>query len=162
MNLNTRKFSSSVEINGDLETRIFHYTIPRDTIIYTLEGDPEAWARAVPIRRNRMGMWDSQKKLKLHLGLLMGSMHGDRPFYEGPLLLDVKFCMPMNQKMLKHPERYEDSWFGLRPDMDNCIKLIMDTGNDVLYEDDKLFCASVIQQVYSANPRTEFRIIELS
>jgi len=64
--------------------------------------------------------------------------------------------------MLKNPEKFEDTWFDHRPDFDNLVKLIGDTCNEVLYDDDKLICASIIKKVYSANPRTEFRIIELS
>lgn len=160
MSLSTKKYSSSVEIQGDSEIQVIKYTIPKDTIIYTIPDNPTAWARAVPLR-NRHTMWDSQKQLKLYLGLLIGKSHGNRQLYEGPLLLDVKFCMPMTQKMLKTPEMWEDMWYDQRPDIDNLSKLIMDTCNEILYEDDKLISLAITNKVYSAIPRTEFRIIEL-
>lgn len=146
MSLNMRKSSNSIEI--------------QEPIIYTIPTDPIAWARAVPTRRH--AMWDSQKQLKLYLGLFITKCHGDRPFYQGPLQLNATFFMPMNQKMLKYADKYENSWYDQRPDFDNLIKLIADTCNGILYEDDKTICASNIKKVYSANPRTEFTIIQLT
>ncbi len=159
MSLTGKKYSRSVEIQGDEEIVTIQFKIPKDNPIYIIPQDPIAWARAVPTRTH--GMWDSQKKLKLYLSLLIQKCHGDRPLYEGPLLLDIFFYFPLTQKMLKDPKKWEGTPYEFRPDYDNCSKLISDTCNDVLYEDDKTTCMAFIHKFYSSNPRTEFRFVEL-
>jgi Holliday junction resolvase RusA-like endonuclease len=159
MSLNGKKYSRSVEIQGEEEVVTVQYRIPRDAPTYMIPEDPVSWARAVPSRVH--GMWDSQKKLKMHLGLFIQRAHQGRPLYQGPLLLDIKFCFPFNQQMKKDPARWEDSWYYYRPDADNCCKLILDTCNTVLYDDDKTTVTVLISKVYSQNPRTEFRVVEL-
>jgi Holliday junction resolvase RusA-like endonuclease len=159
MSHNTTKYSRSVEIQGDSEVVTIQYAIPKSNPTYIIPEDPVAWARAVPTRTH--GMWDSQKKLKMWLGLFIARSHGDRPHYTGALLLDVKFCMPMNQRMRKAGKQKEEQWYEQRPDFDNLVKLICDTCNTILYEDDKLITTAIISKVYSTQPRTEFRLIEL-
>jgi Holliday junction resolvase RusA-like endonuclease len=159
MSLNTMKYSRSVEIKEDSEIVTVQYTIPPNLPLYTIPESPIAWARAVPTRTH--GMWDSQKKLKLYLGLFIERAHGNLPLLEGPLLLDIKFCMPMTQQMLKEPRKWEGSWHSHRPDLDNLTKLILDTCNTILFEDDKSVSAVMATRVYSKSPRTEFRLMEL-
>lgn len=159
MSRNTKKYDRSVEINGQQEIVTLKYTIPISTPLYIIPEDPVAWARAVPTRTH--GMWDSQKKLKMWLALFIAREHGNRPQYQGPLLLDIKFHMPMNQRMRKAQEMWEGEWYDQRPDFDNLVKLICDTCNKVLYDDDKLITTAIISKVYSSQPRTEFRLIEL-
>jgi len=159
MSLIGKKYTRTVEIQGQDDIVTIQYRIPRDSPVYIIPEDPVSWARAVPTRNHRM--WDSQKNLKLYLGLFIQRIHGERPLYKGPLLLDIKFCFPLNQKQKKDPVLWEEGWYEFRPDLDNCIKLILDTCNTVLYEDDKSTVTAVISKVYSSQPRTEFRFVEL-
>lgn len=159
MNLSTKRYSRSIEIQGQEEIVTIQYRIDKDAPVYIIPENPSAWARAVPTRTH--GMWDSQKKLKMWLGLYIIRTHGDRAQYKGPLLLDIQFNMPMNQRMLKDPDKWEGVRFEGRPDFDNLTKLICDTCNDILYEDDKLITDAIINKVYSTQPRTQFRLIEL-
>lgn len=154
-----KRYSRSVEIQGQEEVVTIQYRVPQDNPTYIIPEDPVAWARAVPSRTH--GMWDSQKQLKLHLGLFIQRAHGSRPLYSGPLLLDIQFFMPMNQKMLKVADKWEGVWYEYRPDLDNCVKLILDTCNSILYDDDKTTCVAVVSKCYSVKPRTEFRFVEL-
>ena len=159
MDLNTKNYSRSVEIKGDEEVITIQYRIAKDAPRYIIPQDPVAWARAVPTRTH--GMWDSQKSLKLYLGLFIQRAHAAKQMYKGPLLLDIQFCMPMTQKMLKMPHKWEGSWYEYRPDLDNLSKLILDTCNKILYEDDKTTCVALMSKMYSQEPRTEFRFVEL-
>lgn len=125
---------------------------------YILEGDPIAWARA---GLHGKKFYDTQKHLKLVMGINIRNQHSDRPFYEGPLILNVQFFMKM-------PARVKDklSWEGKptksKPDLSNLIKLIEDTATGILYNDDCLIYKINAERVYGQKPRTEFTIREVN
>ncbi|MDL2280831.1 RusA family crossover junction endodeoxyribonuclease [Selenomonadales bacterium OttesenSCG-928-I06] len=48
-----------------------------------------------------------------------------------------------------------------KPDIDNCIKLIYDALNGVIWKDDTQVVESICSKYYSDNPRTEIEIEEI-
>lgn len=127
---------------------------------YIIEGAPIPCARARATRGGRV--YDSQKRWKLSYGITISSQHGSLPLYEGPLHLEVVFYFPMPEKWTpKQKQEREGSWFIIRPDKDNCVKMLMDCCNGILYPDDCLICSSIEKKLYSQNPRTEFTIVEI-
>lgn len=124
---------------------------------YILEGEPTAWARAGLAGRK---LYDTQKHLKLVMGITLKNQHDDRPFYTGPLILDITFIMKIPSKA-KEPSEWEGTPTRSKPDLSNLIKLVEDTATGILYKDDCLIYKINAERVYGENPRTEFTIREV-
>ena len=63
-----------------------------DEIVYMIPGDP------IPLQRPRHNVhrvYDAQKNQKLIIGINLRNQHGDRPLFQGPLLLNATFYMPV-------------------------------------------------------------------
>lgn len=132
---------------------------PPIEITYIIEGDPIALARH---RHRNDKTWDPQKQLKLFWGIELKRQHNDRPFYTGPLSLEVNFFFDFPEKMT---EKKKDLLTGTphtkRPDLDNCIKFICDIANSILYQDDCSIACIKAQKLYDPIARTEFTIREI-
>jgi len=126
---------------------------------YVIELDPLALARP---RMGNGNVFDSQKKEKLYYGLYLARLHGDRPFYKGPIHLEVTFYMRIPKMSNRKMECLEDKWHITRPDISNCLKFIEDVGIGILYEDDSIICSELVMKRYSMKPRIEFSIVELT
>ena len=124
---------------------------------YVIPGDP------IPLQRARHGggkTWDPQKQLKLNWSLALVNQHGDRPFYEGPLHVDIIFYMPKPKTSQKQRDILEDKPHFYKPDVDNLIKWVFDCSNKILFKDDSSIASVNSKKKYSNNPRTLIRIIE--
>jgi Holliday junction resolvase RusA-like endonuclease len=128
-------------------------------VIYRLPVDPLALARH---RHGRGRGWDSQKQEKLAYGLLLNNAHGDRPLYEGPLHLDINFYLKAPDISLKKAQSREGLWHVNTPDVSNLLKFLEDVGSGVIYGDDRTICSVWPQKRWSATPRIEFTVWELS
>jgi Holliday junction resolvase RusA-like endonuclease len=122
---------------------------------YIIEGDPVALARP---RMSGRAVYDSQKQLKLVAGLALRSQHGDKPFYEGPLHMDVQFYLKISQR---RKDSLENQPHRSKPDLSNLLKFLEDIGTGILYHDDMMISEVVCGKYYSDIPRTEFTIREL-
>ena len=62
--------------------------------------------------------------------------------FETPLRLYVEFVLirPKKPKFLK--------WPGVKPDVDNFLKAVLDAGNDILWVDDSLICDIRVIKTY--------------
>lgn len=126
--------------------------------VYVLPGNPISLARP---RLTRTGVWDSQRKLKVVNAIDIRSQHGDKGFFEGPLLLDVVFFLPFPAS-IKLQELYKKQHYHVfRPDLSNLLKFIEDVAAKVLYQDDCLIVEIRCCKVYDDNPRTEFVLSEI-
>lgn len=135
---------------------------------YSIPGAPIRWQRA---GRNGSRYYDTQKHLKLTYGILLTNQHGSAPKYTKPLHLDAVFyfAIPQYAKSLKDPSnsnpkkqsKKEGMPVSITPDLDNCVKFLMDSCNDILWVDDCIVCSMNIKKLYSEKPRTEFTIIEM-
>ena len=122
---------------------------------YTITGDPVALARA---RHAEHRVYDSQKQLKLVVGLQFVNQHGDKQKFSGPVLLDIKFFMALPQKF---PLSLPGSYHPYRPDLSNLIKWIEDVATGIIYKDDCIIAQINSQKLYDRNPRTEVTITSL-
>lgn len=129
--------------------------------VYLIEGSPDIWQRAgVGHRFGKTVFYDNQRTTKLHLGIIIDSQNdNDFKMLEGPLLTSFKFYFKIpktREKILK-----EESPHCFRPDIDNAIKVLLDTCTGILYKDDsQIFKIVSAEKLYSKNPRTEFIIWE--
>lgn len=126
-----------------------------EPIIYVIKGDPIALRRACP---GKKGMYDSQKELKLVMGITIASQHDNRPFYKGPLEMTIRFFMRINCQAKKKPV---PKYHIFTPDVSNMIKFYEDICTGLLYEDDRLICSTNAVKLYDYDPRVEFSIKEL-
>jgi Holliday junction resolvase RusA-like endonuclease len=129
--------------------------------MYIIPGDP------VPLARARIGhgakrMYDSQKELKMHAGIIVNSQHKSDTFLEGPLHLDVTFFMRIPRKI--HTKRNLErthTYHYCRPDLSNLIKFVEDAVQSILFHDDAQICCITARKIYHQEPRTEFTLKQL-
>lgn len=90
--------------------------------------------------------------------LFLEQQHGDsRPFSKAvEVTLTFYFHIP---KQIK--KRTGIMYHKTKPDIDNCIKLILDCCKPVIWTDDCIVSKLVVLKVYDSNPRTEMTITEL-
>lgn len=74
---------------------------------------------------------------------------------EGALAISVTFYLkrPKSAKGRPHPTT--------RPDLDNLLKLVLDSGNGILYKDDSQICHMSVSKVYSEVERVTVTIFPL-
>lgn len=123
---------------------------------YIIPGDPIALARC---RFGNDRVWDSQKQLKTYWGIHLHNQHFRRPFYQGPLHIDVIFYMRIPRNPKKNQKPY--CWHTKTPDLSNLIKFIEDVGTGILYHDDRIIASMHARKQYDDNERTELIITEL-
>lgn len=128
-------------------------------ITYQLPVDPLALARH---RHGKGRVWDSQKQEKLYYGILLSNAHGDRPLYTGALHIDINFYMKVPESAGKQKPSREGHWHVQVPDTSNCLKFLEDVGSGIIYADDRTICSVWPQKRWSAIPRIEFSVWELS
>jgi Holliday junction resolvase RusA-like endonuclease len=116
---------------------------------YILTGNP------VPLYRPRFSrdhVFDSQKEIKLVMGITIRKQHENLPMFTGPLQAVMRFYM----KPPKRNRCFSGRWHTIRPDLSNMLKMIEDVAQGIAYEDDKSICREFIEKKWDINPRVEF------
>lgn len=128
---------------------------------YIIDMEPTAWKRAGLNTRGNKGyhFYDAQRHLKNILQITLGGQHGDLPYFTGPISIDFKFWMKMPNRT-KDKTSFEGTPTCKKPDLDNLIKLILDTLSSIAYADDAIIYKIHAERLYSSHPRTEFTIEE--
>jgi Holliday junction resolvase RusA-like endonuclease len=94
--------------------------------------------------------------------LLCQRVKQDEDIFTQPLLLNVVFYMPIPTSWSKiKQESHVGKPCATKPDLSNLLKLIEDSANGVLYDDDARICSTSMRKIYDYNPRTEFELIVL-
>jgi Holliday junction resolvase RusA-like endonuclease len=124
---------------------------------YVLYGNPIALARP---RFGWKKIYDSQRQVKMEVALQLEQQHNERPFFEGPIEMDVTFYMPIvkSRGSLAKRSVLEGRYHLARPDLSNMIKFIEDVGNGIIYKDDSIVTKINAEKRYSLDPRTELTI----
>lgn len=112
------------------------------------------YGRPIPCQRPRFSqghVWDCQKKEKLACGLILKQQHGDRPFFQGSIEIDIKFYFvwPARSKYI-----YERPHI-FKPDLSNLIKFYEDISNKVLWKDDCAISKITACKSYGKDEKTE-------
>jgi Holliday junction resolvase RusA-like endonuclease len=140
-----------------------------------IPGEPEAWARAGVFGKGRKPrFYDSQKGYKWHLKQFMmhalsnyadgDSKKGQTHFLSGGYDAVMRFYFPP-PKTLSKRERNLLSWglllYTKKPDWDNLGKIVSDSGNITLYNDDAQLVSVYVKKYFcnDENPRTEMWIM---
>lgn len=117
-------------------------------------------------RHTRAGFtYDPSRKHKKDFIAQIGSKAPKQPL-KGDISLKVTFAMPYVKKHyrtgkysgeLKPNPPYE---YVIKPDIDNLLKFIMDSGNKILWVDDSQIWKVEMEKVYSEIPSTTIEIEE--
>lgn len=130
-----------------------------EDILYCIPGDP------LPLARARYGngrVYDSQKQLKVHWGIVLQHQHQDREFYKGALSLEVTFYFKYPKSTANKYIKQSIIHHHVKPDLSNLIKFIEDVAQGILYQNDSRISVIQAQKLYDhENPRTEFCIREI-
>ena len=132
---------------------------------FTVKGSPKAQKRH---RHTRKGFtYDPSVNDKRDFLALMHSEAPKSP-YMGAITLKVRFCMPYPKKWFrtgKYAGQLKPNApviYTNKPDIDNMLKFIMDSGNGVIWHDDSQIWKVVVEKVYSLTPCTEIEVKELN
>lgn len=126
------------------------------TAIYTIPDDPIPWKRP----GGSTVRYDTQKDLKLIVGLQMRQQHSSQAIFEGPLHVDFVFHFPIPKKV-KKPETWIGKFVTSTPDCSNLQKFYEDAANGILYHDDKQIVKGTFLKVYNIDVMTTIKIQEL-
>ena len=78
---------------------------------------------------------------------------------ECPVALEMMFYMPIPKSTPK--KQYSavlGAWHVKKPDIDNCIKLVSDAANGILWGDDSQVCSILAMKKMDKDPRIEITI----
>lgn len=130
-----------------------------ESLVYTIKGQPVAWARCAPGYNNRF--YDTQKHIKNLYRITLEGQHNKRPMYSGPLELFAKFVFPMPKSKKKIWDQLRGSPYLPVPDSSNLLKFLEDAIVGLLIPDDRIITSVHVKKVYGDEPETIFSIIEL-
>lgn len=98
--------------------------------------------------------------------LLQAKQYAPKSPILGVVMITVWFCVPRPKShyrtgkyagMLKDKHKNQ-VWHTKKPDIDNLLKLVMDSLNDVFWKDDSQICSVITQKLYDEKPRTVIQI----
>lgn len=86
---------------------------------------------------------------------------GSRDPYSGPLVMEilVNHTIPTSWSKKERQDALDGAVACMsKPDLDNVVKLILDSLNKIVYADDKQVVGILARKQYSSNPRVEVKI----
>jgi Holliday junction resolvase RusA-like endonuclease len=119
-------------------------------ITFAIPGQPVPFARAGGGRTRARFTPPKQRAHMTIIGIYARRAMAGRDLFEGPVQLTVDASWPWPKV------RPKSHWRTARPDLDNTVKLLKDSLNDICWKDDSQVCALVAQKFYSDTP--ELRI----
>lgn len=128
-----------------------------DTSFYQVTGEP------ISLQRPRFysgRIYDSQKAAKFQYSNRLRIIHDDKPLYAGPLHMEILFYFQPPKKMAQK-KRDAHRFHHFKPDIDNCIKWVLDCANSVLYNDDSTVSSLTVRKYYSDEPRTCIKLSKI-
>lgn len=137
-------------------------TTQQRSVTVTIPGTP------VPKGRPRLGGGHTYtpaatKQATLDAGMLMRAACPE-PF-DGPLAVKMRFYYEMPKSRPQRERRRLDEvgnvWKHTRPDVDNLVKLILDAGNLILWDDDGVVVRISAQKEYAHDARTVVEVLTL-
>lgn len=121
--------------------------------VYVLEGDPIPWMRA---GRKGNKYYDKQMTEKTAKQWEVKSQMMGLYSHSQPLKVIMEFHMPIPKSWAKVKQKTAlGKPHCSRPDVDNLLKFVDDSLNQVLWEDDALIYEVHIRKFYSNEPKTK-------
>lgn len=127
---------------------------------FTIDGEPEGKARPrFNTKTGRAYTTDRTRMYEDYTKLLYRSQI--KHYFEGYVRLTVKAFYKIaksDSKKIKEQKKANIIRPSKKPDIDNVVKLIADSLNDIAYKDDTQIVEIVAKKFYSENPRVEVTI----
>jgi len=114
-------------------------------------------------------VFDSQRDEKISHGWILRqqqlervtvskSGHCSAPLpYEFPMHLDVDFYFKY-PKAMSQKKRTASHYYVGAQDIDNMLKYVLDTGNGILWDDDRFIVSTTCRKLFDDNERTEITV----
>lgn len=101
--------------------------------------------------KGKVRTYDPQSEEKKTIRWLMVSKMKSRPPKQGALFVSMEFIFvkPKSAKREHHT---------VKPDVDNCVKAVLDNGNGILWEDDRQIIQIKATKCYGNEAKTVIRI----
>ncbi len=121
----------------------------------------------MPLKRARVTnkrVYDSQKQVKLMIGLGLRNQHLEEKPYDGVLHFDVDFFFKLPALRSKKNILTDQLYHNYKPDLSNLLKMIEDICVDSnIIRDDCLISSVYCRKLYAleGEPRTEFIITKI-
>lgn len=130
---------------------------------FHITGNPVSLARA---RMGKGRMWDSQKQEKLIFGIklleqLKEQTSEDFEPLDCPLSVDIYFFFQMPQYHYKKWDKLRNTSHHYKPDIDNCIKFLLDASTGVLFKHDACVSEVFARKIYADEPCTRFTVRQI-
>lgn len=130
---------------------------------FTIDGEPEGKARPrFNTKTGRAYTTDRTRMYEDYTKLLYRSQI--KHYFEGYIRLTVKAYYRIaksDSKKIKEQKKANILRPSKKPDIDNVVKLIADSLNDIAYKDDTQIVEIVAKKFYSENPRVEVTIEDI-
>lgn len=128
----------------------------------SIPGEPVSWARA----RTNGKRFFTAKPQAIAMDIIRleatRAMAG-RAILEGPLSLRAKFIYPWPKSVSEKKRRIAGAhWKTSRADLDNCLKLVNDSLNQVVWRDDAQVASATIEKQFGTTPQTIITIESLT
>ena len=127
---------------------------------FTIDGEPEGKARPrFNTKTGKAYTTDRTRMYEDYTKLLYRSQI--KHYFEGYIRLTVKAFYKIaksDSKKIKEQKKANVLRPSKKPDIDNVVKLIADSLNDIAYKDDTQIVEIVAKKFYSENPRVEVTI----
>jgi Holliday junction resolvase RusA-like endonuclease len=138
-----------------------------ESIELVILGEPKAQKRHRHVKMgNFVRQYDPSAADKGDFLSIIQSNAPEKP-YDSPLKVDILFYFARPKSHYGTGSKAEvikanaPQWHLSKPDVDNCIKFVMDSMNKIYWRDDSIICDCSIKKMYSTNPRTEIIITKL-
>ena len=129
-----------------------------EEIVIHIPGKPCAWQRA---RSNGKVRFDSaeQARNKLTIGQIGAAAMAGRPPFKGPLEVRIVAYFPWPKSMSEKKKKVFGAQYCMtQKDLDNICKLIGDSLNCIVWEDDRQIVDLSAAKRYSLTPETRIRV----
>jgi Holliday junction resolvase RusA-like endonuclease len=132
-------------------------------ILFEILGIPVAKGRPRFFRRGAFVGTFTPGKTRAYENSVIGQAIQYKPVrpFDCPIEVSLRFFFPIPKSM---PKKFRQAAEGevfcmpKKPDIDNCIKSILDPLNTIFWEDDKQIVCVLAEKRYSARPRVEIAI----
>ena len=131
---------------------------------FVVEGVPRAKARhrSYMDKRGQIKTYTPANTVSWenYIGLI-AKRYAPEELFDGPIKLKVLFYMEIPKSWgvrKKELAMMQKIFPTVKPDLDNMLKLVKDSLNNIIWKDDKQVVCSTEAKFYSNNPRTEISV----
>jgi Holliday junction resolvase RusA-like endonuclease len=124
---------------------------------FTIPLEPVAKGRPRHTKGGHTYTPSKTRKAEQDLRYFLSKEWGNRPTLTGPLKLFARFTFQRPKSVSEQKRPYHC----VRPDAENCLKLLQDAGSKLVWNDDCQFVIATVEKVYSETPSIYLHVTEV-